>query len=72
MLQEKENDGTGGRQKNGKLVLYYGGKYYLSREVNGENYGCAAPAFMVSIFRLTVIDERLCKVAYSVFFACAD
>lgn len=59
----KENDGTGGGQKNGKLLLYYGGKYYLSKMVNGENYGCAALAVRVSIIHLTVIEERLCTVA---------
>lgn len=57
----KGNDGTGGGQKNGKLILYYTGKYYLSKVVNGEKK-----------LVLTVIDERLCTVAYSVFFACAD
>lgn len=34
--------------------------------------GCAAFAILVSIINLTVRDERLCAVAYSVFFACAD
>ena len=72
MFYEKENDGTGGGQKNGKLILYYGEKYYLRKVVNGQNYGRAAFGVMVSIFHLTAVDERLCKVAYSVFFACAD
>lgn len=57
----RENDGTGGGQKNRKLVLYYGEKLYLSKVVNGEKK-----------LVLTGIDKRLCKVAYSVFFACAD
>ena len=38
IIPYRENDGTGGGQKNGKLILYYGGKYYLDKVVNGENY----------------------------------
>ena len=59
--RERENDGTGGGQKSGKLILYYGEKYYLSKVVNGEKK-----------LVLSVMDERLCTVAYSVFFVCTD
>lgn len=34
----KGNDGTGGGQKYGKLILYYTEKYYLSKVVYSDNY----------------------------------